>query len=729
MNKRYLGGLVALALAGCSGNSTPAIAPLPVVTPVPVSSTPIPASTPTPGATSAPQGSVKFTIAVPAPAAVSSRARKPAYISPATGSIRIVLVSPTSAAAPTVAPVAYGASGCTSDKTQPLSCTLTVNAPAGADDSFAITTYASSDGSGAVLAQGAVSTAVDPTNPPTIPLSLNGVVSSVGITPARIHAAPGSAPQAFTVSVTARDASGAVIVGSDDFASPVSLAITNDPSHALTLSSTSLTRPGQLTLTYDSSKTLTHAQVIATGVGTSATEDVTPLRISATSLVLTLGGPAQQITASEDGLTQAPTTAIAVISGSTSGITTSASPPTGGTSTITITPPSAAAANDLQALGTVLISDGFVTASVQVRSLLPQLTFTTAGGYVNVQYPVVVADGTIWTQYESPGERFALARYNALTRTYDGYDLAGFGVNGSTVTTVAGPIVQASDGNLWFAELVAPSVVANTTAQICRFSITTYALTCYTNPAISAINNSPYVIGASGSNVYYLASTGTSTALSVGSINITSGAFSALATVSPAQPRLAASPSTMTGGSTHLSQRIVQTSDGTLWFENGSTSPATLNSLNPTTGAVTSYTVGTGDNVTDLAVDASGSKIWFSAGKLGVGLFDPASKTVANTYTSGLLPANSRVLEIAPTSDNKVWMQITQSTPGTPTLGLLDPSSGTITEYTELSSLQVLNSAATMQPVSSLMFSVNDQLFYESTNTLGGIVFVTVARP
>ncbi|MBV8581514.1 MAG: hypothetical protein JOZ86_12890, partial [Candidatus Eremiobacteraeota bacterium] len=169
------GGAVcaALALAACGGGGGGSAAP-PVVQ---STATPTPTPTPTAAPTNAPL-TQSFQITVPAAGSSgSAHLRRPRFVSPNTGSIRIAMQSvngQTVALAPTVAKLASGVSGCSTDGKGNLVCTVSALAAVGTDV-YAVTTYASSDGSGSPLASTTVAAAVTTSGgTSTLPLSLGG---------------------------------------------------------------------------------------------------------------------------------------------------------------------------------------------------------------------------------------------------------------------------------------------------------------------------------------------------------------------------------------------------------------------------------------------------------------------------------------------------------------------------------------------------------------------------
>jgi hypothetical protein len=179
-------------------------------------------------ATSSPvqTASVVFTITPGTAPAAATRARRPAYLSPATQSVSIV---PVVVGHPdqkvTVVNVVAGDSGCTGSGAS-LSCTGTVVAPVG-ETSFTVTTYLAANGAGAVLSVGTITIDVKPTGASTTisnatSLTLGGTPASftLSVTPPSITIGTSST---LTADVTAYDASGSIIIGPAELSTGIEL--------------------------------------------------------------------------------------------------------------------------------------------------------------------------------------------------------------------------------------------------------------------------------------------------------------------------------------------------------------------------------------------------------------------------------------------------------------------------------------------------------------------------
>ena len=153
-------------------------------------------------------GQLAFSIVIPLQTPASAARRKPAYVSPATQSVSFQVGSST----PQVVTLTLGSATC------PLTgggytCTADANVAAGANQTLTIKTFASTDGSGAVLSQNTIMVTVvaGQTNPVTV--SLNGVAASLALALTPSSSVTRCTPSAVTVTWSAKDASGDTIVG------------------------------------------------------------------------------------------------------------------------------------------------------------------------------------------------------------------------------------------------------------------------------------------------------------------------------------------------------------------------------------------------------------------------------------------------------------------------------------------------------------------------------------
>lgn len=215
MNKLTTCGLAiaALLVAGCAGgaggSATSGIVPQPV------------------GGNN-PQGKSSITFSIRIAAANSPQTRKPGFVSPGTQSLGIV---ETDQGASSANPAVFvNVSNCPA-VSGVVTCTATVPANPGLD-AFVMTSYSAANGGGSVLGSGSLQFQIQPgVNNTTTPLTINGAVASLVVTP---YAGDLPLGQSEPLAIVAKDASGAVIAGAFSNA-PITLSGTN-----LTFSKTSL---------------------------------------------------------------------------------------------------------------------------------------------------------------------------------------------------------------------------------------------------------------------------------------------------------------------------------------------------------------------------------------------------------------------------------------------------------------------------------------------------------
>jgi hypothetical protein len=229
--------LTALALAACGGGGGGGSSALP---PAPVSAGPAASPPPSSG-----PASVAISVAIPAAASASGRARSPRYVSAGTKSVA----------------VAFAGNRQTADCGSSCSMTLAVSP---GTITFDISLFDGPAGTGHVLSEGVTTATVVAGQQNAVRVTFQGVVAKVAVALAPSTVTAG-APASVPVTVTAQDAAGYTIVGSDPYQTPIALT-TDDASGATALSTASVAAPGTpVTLAYNGSAT-----VSAVHVGASA---------------------------------------------------------------------------------------------------------------------------------------------------------------------------------------------------------------------------------------------------------------------------------------------------------------------------------------------------------------------------------------------------------------------------------------------------------------------------
>ncbi len=638
--------VAAFALAACGGGSQSS---LPSTGPTPISST----------GPQSQMASVTLTIAVPTPPpASSSSARRAQSISWNTGSVRVSVLSVNghSVTVPdTIKAIAAGASGCSGTKATGLSCTVTASAPIGLSDAFRISTYASSDGSGSVLSTTTMSAPVNASGQNVLALSLGGVVSSVAISPARLVAPTDGTVQTYQISVTALDASGATIVGTTPFASPVALMIQNDPNHALTLTQPEVTYPGQaVQLEYDSTKQLTDATIsAATQTNGTAISNFVPLSYAPNNATVAMGSSGITVQVSEAGFTGQ----FAIKVADTTVATASITPTVNGQATISISPP-------------------------PIGSYTGQTTITLTAGTLNATIPVNVIYPVLQTKaWNVQGTGDVMAPSSDGVSYYVGDDGAArvynFNPQTGTLLTIQPhtpdgvfAITNGPDGNPWWIISGYPQT------QLCQGANFqgSYNVNCYNITGAYSQGNS-FGIAAGPNNTLWFTISEYQSGIAIGEYNISSGQFTFYTNGLTAN----ANPYSLAFGP-----------DGNVWFTDTSQTAPAIGVLNISTGTITEYPLqagngnyGTASVPNDIVAGPDGN-MWFtdnSQASPGIGKVTIATHTIT-MYTKGL-QRTPQPYGLTSGPDGNIWFTDNPSpyNGGQDLVGSINPSTGAIQEY------------------------------------------------
>lgn len=223
---------------------------------------------------------------------VTVPAKTPQYVSPNTQSISITLVSVNGSAvggAPTIANISATAPGC-SQSGGTISCTIPVPAQAGSDV-YSVVMFAGTNATGATLSSGQTTATINPGVLNTVPVTLNGVIDSIAVSLGTTSPAQGTAAD-IPITVTAKDATGATIVGPGNYNNPITLT-NSDTSGATSLSTTNVTAPGTAVTLHYTGAALSSATISATSNGIAAPK--------ITGATLTPGGSAVKSIAGGSG--------------------------------------------------------------------------------------------------------------------------------------------------------------------------------------------------------------------------------------------------------------------------------------------------------------------------------------------------------------------------------------------------------------------------------------------
>ena len=246
-------GLAACAGGGASGNAVPTVASGMPTTQLSSAASTMP---------------VSIVISIPSSTQTSS-SRSSAYVSAGTKSVSVSVSASGEASPPATV------SNCST------SCSVNLTAPVG-DDLFSVVLYDSINGSGNKLSIAQTTQNVMATQINTVKLALGGVVASLAIASLPSFQA-GTAANA-TLNVTAKDAAGYTIIGSDSFVTPITLS-TSDTSGAFSVSTQQLATPASTGAIVYSGSGASNASVTAAIAGsnvstTSALVAVAPVAVA-----------------------------------------------------------------------------------------------------------------------------------------------------------------------------------------------------------------------------------------------------------------------------------------------------------------------------------------------------------------------------------------------------------------------------------------------------------------
>jgi hypothetical protein len=544
--------------------------------------------------------------------------RKPKYVSVNTGSVRISVLSAngTAVSVPdTIAAIAFGASGCSPSGSAALQCTVGASAPVGGAVAFRVSTYASANATGAVLSTATVSAAIAVGKTTTLPIALGGVVDHLVVSPTHMVAPSDGAIHVFPLTVSAVDASGATIVGSDAFASAVQLTIGNDPSGALALSQTELTQPGQaVQVKYDGSKSLVDGTISASTSGSGTLEaDLAPMNYAPNAATVRITGATQQIALNEHGFTGQFTASVA--DPTVASVTLSAT--ASGAATLTVAPP---APGSYDGATSIVVSDGTNSGTIPVTVTYPVLSTQYWAAPDDLPWALAPVGSTLY--FTDVGNQwfgvFSGGNIADGFATFQSWPGAITAVNGNpwvvqsgwpqtafceffqgrmNCTNLTGADSQSAvpfmtstpDGTIWF--------TADYPAAIGSYQPATQTFTIYTTGLSPNANPEGITVGSDG-NLWF-ADNGTP---AIGKIVPGTGAIteytSGLASVN---------------GSNAMPYAITSGPDGNLWFTDQNYAQPAVGKTVPSSGAITEYTAGLQRSPmpTDITVGPDG-KLWFS---------------------------------------------------------------------------------------------------------------------
>jgi len=238
---------------------------------------------------------VNLVLNIPPLAASSSTLRRPnkdapgpapssLYVSPNTGSVIVTLGAINGISlAQAVAPITVNVP----NSCAPAGCSVPIsNVPAAiGTDTYTVETFVGQNGQGALISSGVINITVPATGPqainsPSAALIIGGFVASVDLSVAPAQFVQGT-PATASLVVLPKDATGAIIIGNDRFANPITISISDTSHFALNgvPGPVTLTGPmaAPISLTYNgqSAGNLTVTAATVDGNGNAVTASVT----------------------------------------------------------------------------------------------------------------------------------------------------------------------------------------------------------------------------------------------------------------------------------------------------------------------------------------------------------------------------------------------------------------------------------------------------------------------
>jgi len=387
-----------------------------------------------------------------------------------------------------------------------LTCSATVNAPTG-NDTFLVTLYSGTGGTGDVLATKTLVQTVTANATNSIALVLNGVVSSISVTPATLSA-PAGVATSLPLAVNALDAQGNIIIGPGNYSDASGNALTINLSAAqtvttvqtpyaagaATLSATTLTSPSApLTVAYDGNALLS-TQFTATVTGGAAVAPASAL-LSITPTIYEY--PAAIAGGGPYSLTVGPDKQIWVTLFGVSSVEHFA-PPAPGASTLTATSFVMPDTNSQWALGIAAGSDGNMWIASWGTEVFVCPLIGVGCSIIDIyeaDHPEYVLDGGDGNMYVNQSYYTGPYRYSVSTQAF----LLDFGDIGGGHRMSIGP-----DGRIWSAGgqegcCYTPYIVALPTTTSGNQSVTEVGMgNDTTNIAVGSDGNIWYVQSSAG---------------------------------------------------------------------------------------------------------------------------------------------------------------------------------------------------------------------------------------
>ena len=280
------------------------------------------------GTQSAPRQTTSVRISIPSATSTNSKLRRAKYVSTATNGATLTVypVGSPSSATTVAIDLSSNSTACTTNNDGSRSCSVSVSALVGSDD-FVFNAYDQAPVSGTIPANAHLLSTSGPiaftvglsSTTPTLSLVLNGVVSSLSISPSSL-VIPLVGTSVFSISVDALDANGAFIVGPGSYvdangnAVTISLSTSGDSNNELTLSTNSATAPGAtVTATYSGGGVAETPTITASATGFTSVTLSAQITSTANTIAVATATPTPMPSSATATPTPTPTPTISVV--------------------------------------------------------------------------------------------------------------------------------------------------------------------------------------------------------------------------------------------------------------------------------------------------------------------------------------------------------------------------------------------------------------------------------
>lgn len=283
-----------------------------------------------------------------------------------------------------------------------------------------------------------------------------------------------------------------------------------------------------------------------------------------------------------------------------------------------------------------------------------------------LQHLTVGPDGNVW--FTDMGQTPAIGMIKPST------DLIAEYSNGLPPSVTLGGITAGPDGNLWFTDAGTPAIG--------RFNPATHVITEFTAGLNTGSQPLDIVAGPDG-NLWF---TDDGTTKAIGFLDPTTGAITEIS-------------SGLQAGTLSDPLRITVGPDHNMWFTDDGATTAAIGRVNLRNGdQITEFTTGLSAlHYPGGIVTGPDGNLWFAAWN-AIGRITPSG--TITMYTAGL-QSYAQVQYIASGPDGNLWFNDAGGSPSNPQLGMINPTTGAITEFRSGLPVSTQPAAITVGPAGS----------------------------